>query len=102
MTTTGKALAADRAHWLHPVHHPSAHQSPRIWVEGRGAIIKDVEGREYLDGLSGLWNVAVGHGRQELADAARTQMATLAYASAYAGSSNLRAIELAERLSRIA
>jgi adenosylmethionine-8-amino-7-oxononanoate aminotransferase len=102
MSTTSEALAADRAHWLHPIHHPSAHQHPRIWVEGRGAVIKDADGREYLDGLAGLWNVHVGHGRTELADAARTQMATLAYASSYAGSSNLPAIELAEHLSRLA
>ena len=96
------ALAGDRAHLLHPLHHPSALQHPRIWVEGRGAIIKDAEGREYIDGLAGLWNVHVGHGRRELADAAAAQMATLAYASSYAGSTNHRAIELAERLSAIA
>ena len=96
------AIAADRAHLLHPLHHPSAHQRPRIWVEGRGAVIKDADGREYIDGLSGLWNVHVGHGRRELADAASAQMSTLAYASSYAGSTNHRAIELAERLSAIA
>ena len=96
------ALAGDRAHLLHPLHHPSAHEHPRIWVEGRGAIIKDADGREYIDGLAGLWNVQVGHGRRELADAASAQMATLAYASSYAGSTNHRAIELAERLSAIA
>ena len=101
MPTTSAALEADRAHWVHPIHHPSAHQQPRVWVEGRGSTIKDADGREYLDGLAGLWNVHVGHGRRELADAARAQMTTLAYASSYAGSSNLRAIELAERLSRI-
>ena len=63
MPTTSTALEADRAHWLHPIHHPSAHQHPRLWVEGRGAVIKDADGREYLDGLAGLWNVHVGHGR---------------------------------------
>jgi adenosylmethionine-8-amino-7-oxononanoate aminotransferase len=73
-----------------------------VWVEGRGATLRDAEGREYIDALSGLWNVNVGHGRRELADAAHAQMTTLAYASAYAGSTNYRAIELAERLSAIA
>ena len=57
-------------HLLHPLHHPSAYAHERVWVEGRGAIIKDADGREYLDGLSGLWNVNVGHGRRELAEAA--------------------------------
>jgi len=71
-------------------------------VEGKGAIIKDANGRSYIDGLSGLWNVNVGHGRTELADAARDQMSTLAYASSYAGSTNYPAMALAEELSRIA
>jgi adenosylmethionine-8-amino-7-oxononanoate aminotransferase len=68
-------------------------------VSGQGPLIKDSTGREYIDGLSGLWNVNVGHGRQELAEAARLQMATLAYHSTYAGSTNEPAIALAERLS---
>ena len=96
------AEGRDRAHLLHPLHHPSTTVRPRVWVEGRGAIITDADGREYIDALAGLWNVNVGHGRRELAEAARAQMATLAYASSYAGSTNHRAIELAERLSAIA
>ena len=46
-------------------------------------------------------NVAAGHGRQELADAAANQMQQLAYCSGYAGSSNQPAIELAERLAAL-
>jgi adenosylmethionine-8-amino-7-oxononanoate aminotransferase len=90
---------ADLAHLIHPLHHPSEHQEARIWVEGKGAIIKDIQGREYIDGFAGLWNVNVGHGRRELAEAAMAQMSRLAYCSSYTGSSNLPAIELAERLS---
>ena len=48
-------------------------------------MITDATGREYIDGLAGLWNVNVGHGRRELAEAAQQQMSTLAYHSAYAG-----------------
>ena len=33
-------------------------------VEGHGAVIKDIQGNEYIDGLAGLWNVSVGHGRR--------------------------------------
>ena len=40
-------------------------------------------GHEYIDGLSGLWNVNVGHGRAELAEAAAAQMKELAYCSGY-------------------
>jgi putrescine---pyruvate transaminase len=92
-------LQADLEHLLHPLNHPSAHQQAKIWVEGRGATITDTDGGTYIDGLSGLWCVNVGHGRDELARAAQQQMSTLAYCSSYAGSSNLPAITLAERLS---
>ncbi len=92
---------SDLAHLIHPLYHPNDHQSPHIWVEGHGAIIKDMNGKEVIDGLSGLWNVNVGHGRRELAEAAMQQMSTLAFTSNYTGSSNLPAIELAERLSEL-
>jgi putrescine---pyruvate transaminase len=95
------SLDTDQAHLLHPLHHPSAYGAARVWASGDGALIKDSTGREYIDGLSGLWNVNVGHGRQELADAARQQMATLAFHSAYAGATNAPAIALAERLSAL-
>ena len=95
------SLDTDLAHVLHPLHHPTATTHARIWVEGRGALIKDADGRTYIDGLAGLWNVNVGHGRAELADAARTQMASLAYCSSYAGSTNYAAMALGEELSRI-
>ena len=90
---------ADLAHLIHPLYHPTDHQDARIWVEGRGALMKDIHGNEVIDGLGGLWNVNVGHGRRELAEAAMQQMSTLAYCSSYTGSSNVPAIELAERLS---
>jgi putrescine aminotransferase len=101
MHTFAESLQADQAHLIHPLHHPTAHRAPKIWVEGHGALIKDLDGREYIDGLAGLWNVNVGHGRRELAQAAFDQMSTLAYSSAYAGSSNLPAIALAEKLSTL-
>ena len=95
------ALDRDRAHLLHPLHHPSAYENARVWVSGEGAILTDSNGREYIDGLSGLWNVNVGHGRKELGEAARAQMDTLAFTSAYAGGTNERAIELADKLSAL-
>jgi putrescine---pyruvate transaminase len=64
-------------------------------------MLTDSTGREYIDGLSGLWNVNVGHGRKELGEAARAQMDTLAFTSAYAGGTNERAIELADKLSAL-
>jgi putrescine aminotransferase len=95
-------LAEDRQHLLHPLYHPADHVEPHVWVRGRGVYLTDASGREYLDGLSGLWNVNVGHGRGELAEAAAEQMRTLAYTTNYAGSSNVPAIQLAHRLTELA
>jgi putrescine---pyruvate transaminase len=99
LPSAAERTQSDLAHLIHPLYHPTDHQEPRIWVEGNGVMLKDLDGNEVIDGLSGLWNVNVGHGRRELAEAALNQMSTLAYCSSYTGSSNLPAIELAERLS---
>jgi putrescine---pyruvate transaminase len=92
----------DQDHLIHPLHHPSDHLEPMVYVRGRGAVLTDVQGREYIDGLAGLWNVNVGHGRAELADAAAAQMKDLAYFSAYVGSSNIPAITLVNKLIELA
>ncbi|MBI2528269.1 MAG: aspartate aminotransferase family protein [Candidatus Rokubacteria bacterium] len=92
----------DQDHLIHPLHHPSDHLEPMIYVRGRGAVLTDIQGREYIDGLAGLWNVNVGHGREELARAAAAQMSELAYYSGYSGSSNVPAIQLASKLISLA
>jgi adenosylmethionine-8-amino-7-oxononanoate aminotransferase len=94
-------LSRDLASLIHPQHDPVVQRAGHVWVRGRGAILVDADGKEFIDGLAGLWNVVLGHGRRELAEAARQQLETLAYASGYSGSSNPRAIELAERLSQL-
>jgi adenosylmethionine-8-amino-7-oxononanoate aminotransferase len=94
-------VQADHDHVLHPLYHPTAHKEPKIWVEGRGAIIKDSTGGEYIDGLSGLWNVAIGHGREELAQAAYDQMRKLAFYSTYVGSTNEPTVRLASKLAEL-
>ena len=91
-------LEADRAHLIHPLYHPEDHQQPSIFVKGEGATLIDAEGHRYIDGLACLWNVNIGHGRKELAEAAYRQMTSLEYASCYTGASNVPAIELAQRI----
>ena len=54
------------------------HDVPVI-ARGEGCYVVDQNGKRYLDGLSGLFTVQVGHGRAELAEAARAQAETLAY-----------------------
>jgi adenosylmethionine-8-amino-7-oxononanoate aminotransferase len=68
-----------------------------IIVRGEGHKIWDDRGNEYIDGLSGLFVVQVGHGRAELADAAARQAKELAFFPLWSYA-HPRAIELAERL----
>lgn len=91
-------IEQDQRHLLHPLHHPDAHRAPVIVESGRGIWLKAVDGREYIDGLAGLWNVLVGHGNEELAESAEVQMRKLAFFSNYVGMSNIPAIELADKL----
>ena len=93
-------VATDQRHLIHPLHFAKDHANPKVYVSGSGAILRTADGREYIDALSSLWNVNIGHGRKELAGAAAAQMEALAYASAYAGYTNEPAIQLAERICR--
>jgi len=94
-------LARDQQYLLHSLHRRAAQQHAHVWARGQGALLYDDAGREFLDAMAGLWNVVVGHGREELGVAAARQMSQLAYATSYAGSTNRPAIELAERLAAI-
>jgi len=98
VTEIAELLREDQQHLIHPLHHPQDHERPLLIVEGRGAMLADADGREYIDGLAGLWNVNAGHGRAELAEAAAEQMRRLAFASNYAGMTNIPSIRLAEKL----
>jgi putrescine---pyruvate transaminase len=93
---------SDRQFQIHSLHHPSDSKDLFICTSGDGIYVRDAEGRQYIDGLSSLWNVNVGHGRAELADAAAEQMKTLSYFSGYSGSSTVPSIRLAERLIELA
>ncbi len=70
-------------------------------VRGEGCYVWDRAGNRYLDGLSGLFTVQVGHGRRELAAAASEQMSTLAYFPIWSYATE-PALALAERLTGMA
>lgn len=65
---------------------------------GEGPYLYDDRGRRYLDGSAGLWFCNVGHGRAEIAEAARTQLSALAAYSTFGDYTNAPAEQLAERL----
>ena len=69
----------------------------RVMVRGEGCRLFDAQGRSYLDGLSGLYVVNVGHGRTEIGEAMAQQARELAYVSA-ASYTNLPAVQLADVL----
>src|SRR5690625_6254984 len=75
-------------------HHPGA--SSMIVTKANGAWTKESHGYEYLDGMSGLWCVNVGYGREELAEAAYDQMKVLPYYPMT--QSHIPAVELGEKL----
>jgi adenosylmethionine-8-amino-7-oxononanoate aminotransferase len=72
----------------------------RIFDRGEGARLYDVQGREYIDGIAGLWVVNAGHGRREIADAYAEQAARLGYASSMTYTTT-PAVRLAEKLAEI-
>ena len=94
----------DARHHLHPFSDTVAlnAEGTRIITRAEGVWLTDVEGRRYLDAFSGLWNVAVGYGRREIADAVHTQMLELPYYNNFFKSTNIPAIELAELLADLA
>lgn len=93
------ALREQDRHQLHPLQHPKTHADPLIIERGEGVYLYTVDGRKILDGMAGLWNVNVGYGREELAQAAYDQMKQLAFTSNFAGMTNVPATQLAHKLS---
>ena len=99
---TSLSDAARRHLWMHFTRLSSYADSDVPIIErGEGAYVWDSHGKRYLDGLSGLFVVQAGHGRQELADAAGKQAAQLGYFPLW-GFAHPSAIELAERLASYA
>jgi adenosylmethionine-8-amino-7-oxononanoate aminotransferase len=102
LTEYGQDTLADRARdhlWMHFTRHSAYENGGHVpvIVRGEGAYVWDEAGRRYLDGLAGLFTVQVGHGRQELADAAAKQARELAFFPLWSYA-HPRAVELAERL----
>ncbi len=91
----------DAAHVIHPHAVVGSPAPPVIWARGRGATLWDVDGKEYVDGTCGLWQCAVGHGREELARVASEQMATLEFYASFWNFANEPSIRLAARLAEL-
>ena len=95
---------ADRASHLHPFTSAAEHAdgSPRVMVEGDGIHVRDDVGARYLDGMSGLWCVNVGYGRDAIADAISEQARRMPYYHTFASMVNEPSARLAEKLVSLA
>ena len=94
----------DIANLLHPYTNLSVHgeSGPHIVEGGRGVYIRDDAGKEYIEGLAGLWCTSFGFGEEELIKAVTEQMRKMPYYHIFASKSTHPAIDLAEKLKEIA
>jgi adenosylmethionine-8-amino-7-oxononanoate aminotransferase len=95
--------ARDRKVLWHPFTQQSLWESEDFPViaKAKGCTLVDVDGKEYLDGVSSLWCNIHGHARREINAAMKKQLDRVAHAT-FLGLSNPPAIELGERLAAIA
>ena len=88
--------------------HPYSNQAtiretgPLVIERGKGVYIYDSEGKQYLEGMAGLWCTALGYDNEELVEAAAAQMRKLPFAHLFTAKSHDPGIELAEKLKEIA
>jgi putrescine aminotransferase len=100
MLDTKSIQATDSAHYMHPftAHGELAAKGARVMVKGDGIYLWDSEGKKLLDGMSGLWCMAIGYGRKELADVAYKQLQELPYYNSFFNTTNIPAVELSKLL----
>jgi 4-aminobutyrate--pyruvate transaminase len=96
--------ARDIASHLHPYTNARKHEEtgPMIITEGKGVYVYDSEGKEYIEGLAGLWCASLGFGEERLIQAAAVQMRKLPFYHSFAHKVPAPVIDLAEKLLEIA
>ena len=104
-TSVSSAEDADRRFVFHPFTQLIEHEqrgSPSMIVTGSGARVHDIHGRNYIDGMAGLWCVNVGYGRAELAETMRVHAERLGYYHAFSSMGTDTPGPLAQRLIELA
>ncbi|MFJ5368372.1 aspartate aminotransferase family protein [Bosea sp. CER48] len=89
---------------VHPYTNLATHRQngPLVLESGKGVYVYDSTGKEYIEGMAGLWCTALGYSNQELIETAYEQMKKLPFTHIFGGRSHDPAIELAEKLKEIA
>jgi 4-aminobutyrate---pyruvate transaminase len=101
----GNSLAArDIASLVHPYTNLKVHEKegPLVIQRGKGIYVYDDNGKEYVEGLAGLWCTSLGFSEERLVEAATRQLRTLPTYHVFAHKSHEPGIELAERLLALA
>lgn len=98
--TAGSLQARDAAAVLHPMVNLGTieDKGALMMARGEGAYVWDDSGKQYIEGLAGLWSTALGYGNEELAQAAYDQIRTLSFSHLFNGKSHELGMLLAERL----
>lgn len=101
---TRRLQEQDHRHYLHPFtdHDDLGRKRSRIISRAEGVYIYDSEGRQILDGMSGLWCVNLGYGRRDLIDAVTRQLEQLPYYNSFFQCTHPPAVELASKLADVA
>lgn len=88
--------------WLHFTQMKNVidDPAPMVITRGEGSKVWDTRGKEYIDGLAGLFCVNVGYGRQEIIDAITAQLSKISYVSPFSFP-NEPAVELAAKLANM-
>ncbi len=88
--------------WIHSANYVELAEKRGLHVfeRGKGCMLYDVHGEEWIDGIAGLWVVNAGHGRREIGDAMAEQAGKLAYVSA-ASYTTVPAVQLSEMIAEI-
>ena len=94
----------DRQSLLHPYTSLSGHQETGsgIMSSGSGVTLTDINGKEYIDGMAGLWCVNIGWGHKEMVEAIAEQVDQLAYYHSFFAMATEPPIRLADRILRVA
>ena len=89
---------------LHPYTDAieNEHEGALVMARGDGIYVWDETGKEYIEGMAGLWCVSLGFGNERLAEAAKRQMRTLPFYHGFNRRSHEPQVELAERLKALA
>lgn len=88
--------------WIHSANYVelAERQGLHVFDRGKGSMLYDVHGNEWIDGIAGLWVVNAGHGRREIGDAMAEQAGKLAYVSA-SSYTTVPAVQLAEMIAEL-